>query len=87
MQSSSAAIAVILTIASTTNIPLQEAASSVIGANIGTTLTAILAGIGATANAKRTAYAHVVFNIMTGIVALSILHWIVGFLDILRPLL
>jgi phosphate:Na+ symporter len=87
MQSSSASIAVILTIASTTNIPLQEAAASVIWANIGTTLTAILAAIWATANAKRTASGHVIFNSITGIVALLILPWIIWLLDFIRPIL
>ncbi|MBP9812255.1 Na/Pi cotransporter family protein [Candidatus Gracilibacteria bacterium] len=86
MQSSSASIAVILTIASTTTLPLQEAAASVIGANIGTTLTAVLAALHATPNAKRAASGHVIFNFITGIVALILLPVIVGLLDYIRPL-
>lgn len=73
MQSSSAAIAITLTAASGGVVPLAAAASMVIGANIGTTSTAALAVIGATPNAKRVALAHIVFNALTGLVALLLL--------------
>lgn len=49
----------------------------VIGANIGTTVTALIASIGATPNAKRAATAHILFNVLTGIVALALLPWLV----------
>ena len=73
MQSSSAAIAIVLTAATGGVLPLTSAAAMVIGANVGTTSTAALAVIGATPNAKRVASAHIVFNIATGFVALLIL--------------
>ena len=73
MQSSSAAIALILTAASGALLSLYGAAALVIGANIGTTSTAALASIGATANARRVAAAHIVFNLLTGLVALLLL--------------
>jgi phosphate:Na+ symporter len=72
-QSSSAAIAIILTAATGGILTLHIAAAMVIGANVGTTTTALLAAIGSTPNAKRVAAAHVVFNLMTGVVALMIL--------------
>lgn len=72
-QSSSAAIAMILTAASGAMVPLAGAAAMVIGANIGTTSTAVLAAIGATPNAKRVAAAHVLFNVVAGVFALSVL--------------
>ena len=72
-QSSSAAIAIILTAATGGVITLPAAAAMVIGANVGTTSTAMLAVIGATPNAKRVAAAHIVFNLATGIVALLLL--------------
>lgn len=72
-QSSSAAIAIILTAVASGISGIEIAAAAVIGANIGTTSTALLAAIGATANAKRLALAHITFNIITAIVALSIL--------------
>lgn len=72
-QSSSAAIALTLTAASGGTLTLHAAAAMVIGANVGTTSTAALATIGATANARRVAAAHVAFNGITGMVALALL--------------
>ncbi|MCF8127450.1 MAG: Na/Pi cotransporter family protein [Deltaproteobacteria bacterium] len=84
MQSSSAAMAVTLTAASGGLIPLSSGAAMVIGANLGTTSTAVLSVIGATPNAKRVAGAHVTFNILTGAVALLILPLFMSFLVMLR---
>lgn len=81
MQASGAAIAITLTAANSGIIPLAAAASMVIGANIGTTSTAALAVIGATSNAKRVALAHIIFNGLTGAVALVLLPlllWVVA---------
>ena len=72
-QSSSAAIAITLTALAGGVVPFNVAASMVIGANVGTTSTALLASIGATPNAKRVAAAHVFFNVVTAVVALIIL--------------
>ncbi len=72
-QSSSAAIAMTLTAASGGVLALPSAAAMVIGSNLGTTSTAFFAALGATSNAKRVATAHIVFNAVTGIVALIIL--------------
>lgn len=72
-QSSSAAIAIILTAATGGILGLYAAAAMVIGANVGTTSTAAIAVIGATPNAKRVAAAHIIFNVVTGIVALMLL--------------
>ena len=73
MQSSSAALAITLTAASGGVIQLGAAAAMVIGANVGTTSTAVLATLGATSNAKRVAAAHVIFNLLTGFVAFLLL--------------
>ena len=72
-QSSSAAIAITLTAASGGALPMDAAASMVIGANVGTTSTAAFAVIGATPNARRVASAHVAFNLLSGVVALLLL--------------
>ncbi len=72
-QSSSAAIAITLTAATGGVVGLYAAAAMVIGANVGTTSTAAIAVIGATSNAKRVAAAHIIFNVVTGVVALLIL--------------
>lgn len=82
-QSSSAAIAIILTAAAGGMVGIEAAAAAVIGANIGTTSTAALAVIKATPSAKRLALGHVVFNVVTGVVALALfpaMLWLVGWL-------
>ncbi|MDP1613436.1 MAG: Na/Pi cotransporter family protein [Sulfuritalea sp.] len=84
MQSSSAALVIALTAAQGGLLTTQGAAAVVIGANIGTTVTALIAAIGATPNAKRAAAAHILFNLLTGIVALLLLPWLIGFLSVLR---
>lgn len=84
MQSSSAAMALTLTAAQSGLIDLQGAAAVVIGANVGTTATALLATLGATANARRAAWAHVAFNVLTAGVALLLLPWLVGALALVR---
>ncbi|WIG98848.1 Na/Pi symporter [Myxococcus sp. SDU36] len=76
MQSSSAALAVTLTAAASGMLPASAAAAMVVGANIGTTSTAVFATLGATAAARRTAIAHVVFNVVAGIAALLALPWL-----------
>jgi phosphate:Na+ symporter len=80
-QSSSAAIAITLTAATGGIVGLYAAAAMVVGANVGTTSTAAIAVIGATSNAKRVAAAHIIFNVVTGVVALMImplLFWTVN---------
>ncbi len=73
MQSSSAALAVALTAAQGGVLPIEAAAAVVVGANVGTTVKALLAAVGATPNAKRAALGHVLFNLLTAAVALAIL--------------
>jgi len=73
MQSSSAVIAIAITAALSGLLSIESGAALVIGANIGTTSTALIAVFGATSNAKRVALAHVAFNAATGISALILL--------------
>ena len=73
VQSSSAAVALILTAATGGLIDLPTAAAAMIGANVGTTATAALAALKATAAARRLALGHIAFNVITGVVALLIL--------------
>jgi phosphate:Na+ symporter len=69
VQSSSVAVAATLTALHTGSIGFDQAAALVIGQNIGTTFTTIFASLGATVPAKRTAAAHIAFNVITGIFA------------------
>jgi phosphate:Na+ symporter len=80
-QSSSAALAIILTAAAGGMVGLEGAAAAVIGANVGTTSTAAVAALKATPSAKRLALGHIVFNVLTGAVALALLPgllWLVA---------
>lgn len=83
MQSSSASMAIALTAAQGGLLSTQGAAAVVIGANIGTTVTALMAAIGATPNARRAASAHVIFNLMTATVALGLLPWLLGAIGVM----
>ena len=73
MQSSSAAMVVALSAAESGLVPYNIAAAMIIGANLGTTTTAIISVFGATSTAKRVAMAHVMFNVITALAALLLL--------------
>ncbi len=73
IQSSSAALTVILTATAGGLIPLTAAAAMVIGANVGTTSTALFAVFDATAAARRAAMSHVIFNLVVALVSFTLL--------------
>jgi phosphate:Na+ symporter len=64
VQSSSATLGITIALASQGVIGFETAAALVLGENIGTTITAMLASIGTGTNAKRAAYFHVIFNLL-----------------------
>lgn len=64
VQSSSATIGVTIVLAQGGIIGFDTAAALVLGLNIGTTITAWLASLGTSTNAKRAAYAHIIFNVI-----------------------
>ena len=68
-QSSSAGVATALTATHAGTISFEQAAVMVIGMDVGTTATAALATIGGSTDVRRTGFAHVIYNIMTGIIA------------------
>lgn len=84
MQASGAVIAIIITAAQGGLISIEAACAMVIGTNIGTPSTAILAALGATSNARRLAATHVLFNLVTGAVAILLLPLLIGLLELLR---
>lgn len=75
IQSSSAATGVVITMVGTDVLPLDLALFIVLGANIGTCVTALLASVGANANAKRVALIHFTFNVI-GTVVFTAIVWI-----------
>ena len=64
VQSSSATLGITIALAITGVIDYPTAAALVLGENIGTTITALLASIGANTNARRAAYFHALFNVI-----------------------
>jgi len=64
VQSSSATVGITMGLAFNGIIDFPTAAALVLGQNIGTTVTALLASIGTSTNARRTAWAHTLFNVV-----------------------
>lgn len=71
VQSSSATIGITIALAEAGLINIWTAVPIVLGDNIGTTVTAALAAIGTNANAKRTALAHALFNVIGTVLLVS----------------
>ena len=74
IQSSSAATGVVITMVGTGVLNLDLALFIVLGANIGTCVTALLACAGANANSKRVALIHFTFNVI-GTVLFTVIIW------------
>lgn len=68
IQSSSASVGILQTLAGSGVIGLKSAAFVLFGQNIGTCITALLASIGTNRNAKRTTIIHIMFNVFGTIV-------------------
>ncbi|MDO4486726.1 MAG: Na/Pi cotransporter family protein [Bacillota bacterium] len=92
VQSSSATIAVLQNLASTAGpdgissiIGLQGALPILFGDNIGTTITAVLASIGASVAAKRTAAAHVIFNLTGTLIFIWFIPYYAQFIQFISP--
>lgn len=81
LQSSTATVATMLTALESGAVDFELAAIVVIGAAIGTTMTGVLAALGGSLLAKRTALAHVVFNLSSGIIAMLLLPVLLAVLD------
>ncbi|MDH3201081.1 MAG: Na/Pi symporter [Myxococcales bacterium] len=84
-QSSSAGVALALATVNASAMTVQQAAAAVIGMNVGTTATAVLATIGGSVHARRTGYAHAMFNVLTGFVAFAILAPFMHALEYFAP--
>ncbi len=74
LQSSSATIGLLIALGSAGLLPIEAAIPILIGDNIGTCSTALIASIGTTITAKRTAFSHLVFNLFGTIIFLLILY-------------
>ena len=72
IQSSSASVGILQTLASSGLISLHSAAFILFGQNIGTCITAVLASIGTSRNAKRTTIIHLLFNVIGTVIFTTI---------------
>jgi len=84
VQSSSATVAITMTLASTGVIDFNLAVALVLGENIGTTITAFLASLGASTNAKRVAYAHILIKVI-GVTLMTLVFF--SYIDLLNNIL
>ena len=85
VQSSSATLGITISLASQGVISYETAAALVLGENVGTTITAFLASLGATTNARRAAYFHIVFNLVGVFWITLIFQWYIGIIQSFLP--
>jgi len=86
VQSSSATVAITITLARNGLIGFDTAVALVLGENIGTTITAYLASLGATRNAKRVAYGHIISKVVGVSAMLCVFPFYIQVLgQVLRP--
>ena len=86
VQSSSATMAMTMTLAVHGIIDFSTACALVLGENIGTTITANIASIGASVDARRSARVHMIFNIIGVCWVVSMFHWgVVPLVDRIVP--
>lgn len=85
IQSSAASVVIMQSMLFAHMVSFEMAAAFVVGANIGTTVTVMLGSVGGASDKKRTALAHLFFNLSTGAVALMLLGplvWLIDAIDI-----
>jgi len=85
INSSSAAVTLIMTLAFQDVITYEMAAGMVLGSNVGTTINAVLAGIAGNTESKRAALAHVLFNVLGLIWALPLLIPLLNLVEFIFP--
>ncbi|MEA1953932.1 MAG: Na/Pi symporter, partial [Campylobacterota bacterium] len=83
IQSSSATMAIIITALATGQVDYANALALAIGANVGTTVTAILGALKSNENGRRLAVAHFIFNIITGFIAIVFIYQLANLVDYL----
>ena len=81
MQSSHATLVLILAALASQQITYDNGLALAIGSNVGTTITAIIGAMSANAEGKRLAGAHLVFNVVTGLVAIILIHPLIALVD------
>ena len=82
MQSSHATLVLIITALAARQITYENALALAIGANIGTTITAIIGSLGSNVEGRRLAGAHLIFNLVTAIVAIAMIFQLTHLVDV-----
>lgn len=85
LQSSSATTGILVALANSGNIDMNVAFPIILGCNIGTCVTAILAGLTANRTAKKAALLHLLFNIFGTVLFLPFSDKVVTFVNYLTP--
>ncbi|MDR0399805.1 MAG: Na/Pi cotransporter family protein [Treponema sp.] len=85
MHSSAATITLTIAMAMNGMVSFETAAAMILGANIGTTIDAIMAAIGARTAARRTALVHVLFNVVGSVVAVIFIRPLISLVGFLAP--
>lgn len=83
VHSSSASTAIVITLAVEGVIDFNMAAGLVLGCNIGTTIDALLASIGARTNARRAAWIHIMFNVLGTVWAIILFKPFLALINVL----
>ncbi len=83
MQSSHATLVIIITALSVGQVTYENALALAIGANIGTTITAIIGAMSANHQGKRLAGAHLIFNMVTGFIAIIFIAQMIWVVDMI----
>ncbi len=83
MQSSHATLVLILTALAAGQITYENSLALAIGANVGTTITAIIGSLSANIQGKRLAGAHLIFNVVTGVIAIVFIGQFVWAVDVI----
>ena len=83
MQSSHATLVLIITALAAQQISYENALALAIGANVGTTITAILGALSSNEVGKRLAGAHLIFNVVTGLIAIAFIHQLLVAVDVI----
>ena len=81
MQSSHATMTLIITALAASQITYDNALALAIGSNVGTTVTAVLGSLSANVAGKRLAGAHLIFNLVTGLIALVLIQPLIMVVD------
>ena len=87
MQSSHATIVLILAALSVNQITYENALALTIGANIGTTITAVIGSLSSNIDGKRLAGAHFIFNIVTATIAVLLMNQMIVTVDTISSFL